>query len=304
MKERSIVWRRRGAQLAACGWFLLAATSQDGLRAQALAPQQRIPLFNGRNIEAFDTWLADQGLNRDPRRVFTVVDQIDGAPAIRISGDGYGGLLSKQAFKRYKITVEFRWGLITWANRRQAARDSGFLLHCVGEPGNFENTFASPWMRSIEFQIIEGGVGDLLLLYGWDRAGEKLPTTLRMATRKDRDGEAVFDPDASTLEAVTAFRVNWWGRDVDWKDTLGFRGGADVDSPLGHWTLLEAYVFDGDVRFYVNGKLANEGFGSNLTEGKLLFQTEGAEIFFRKIQLDPLHAMPSRAAYTPSKSGP
>jgi hypothetical protein len=73
---------------------------------------------------------------------------------------------------------------------------------------------------------------------------------------------------------------------------------------LGHWTLLEAYVFDGDVRFYVNGKLANEGFGSNLTEGKLLFQTEGAEIFFRKIQLDPLHAMPSRAAYTPSKSGP
>ena len=38
----------------------------------------------------------------------------------------------------------------------------------------------------------------------------------------------------------------------------------------------------------VNGKVANEGRGSNLTRGKILFQSEGAEVFFRNMELRPL----------------
>jgi hypothetical protein len=38
----------------------------------------------------------------------------------------------------------------------------------------------------------------------------------------------------------------------------------------------------------VNRKVVNEGLRSSLTEGKILIQSEGAEIFFRRIDLEPL----------------
>ena len=45
-------------------------------------------------------------------------------------------------------------------------------------------------------------------------------------------------------------------------------------------------VSDGDhVTYWVNGTLVNEGTHASLTRGKILFQSEGAEVFFRRIEL-------------------
>jgi hypothetical protein len=38
----------------------------------------------------------------------------------------------------------------------------------------------------------------------------------------------------------------------------------------------------------VNGKLANEGMDAFPASGKILFQSEGAEVFFRNIKIYPL----------------
>ena len=38
----------------------------------------------------------------------------------------------------------------------------GVLIHAQGRMGNTGKDFNGPWLRSIEFQIIEGGVGDIL----------------------------------------------------------------------------------------------------------------------------------------------
>jgi hypothetical protein len=46
---------------------------------------------------------------------------------------------------------------------------------------------------------------------------------------------------------------------------------------------------NGHVKQYVNGKLANEGTDAFPASGKILFQSEGAEVFFREIKLYPLH---------------
>jgi hypothetical protein len=45
---------------------------------------------------------------------------------------------------------------------------------------------------------------------------------------------------------------------------------------------------DGKVWQYVNGKLANEGTDAFPASGKILFQSEGAEVFFRNIKIYPL----------------
>ena len=81
---------------------------------------------------------------------------------------------------------------------------------------------------------------------------------------------------------------------MDWQDRLGFRGRQDVESPYGEWTRLEV-IADGDrVTNVVNGKVVNEGIRSSLTEGRILLQSEGAEIYFRRIDVEPLTARAER----------
>ena len=38
----------------------------------------------------------------------------------------------------------------------------------------------------------------------------------------------------------------------------------------------------------MNGKLANEGTNADPAQGKILFQCEGAEVFFRKMKIAKL----------------
>ena len=253
----------------------------------AITPTTTIRLFDGKSLDNFEPWQQDNHQN-DPDRVFTVVDQVDGAPAIRISGQHWGGIITKSAYRDYKLVAEFRWGLLTWGQRKDRARDSGILLHCQGRPGSSQKDFNGPWMRSIEFQMIDGGVGDIILVGGYADNGELLRPVLKAKTRKDRDGETVFDPDGQP-NTYSSSRVNWWGRSEDWADKLGFRGPADVEHPGGQWNHLEAIVDKGNLSYYVNGRLVNQGFDGSLTEGRLLFQSEGAEVYFRRIDLQPLH---------------
>ena len=83
-------------------------------------------------------------------------------------------------------------------------------------------------------------------------------------------------------------RVNWQYRDPAWKDQLGFRGPKDVEKPVGQWNLVEAIVDGGNLTFFLNGVKVNEARDGVFTWGRLLFQSEGAEIFFRRIELHPL----------------
>src|SRR4051794_38150907 len=126
------------------------AAPQDTAVIRPIGP---IALFNGHDLSGFDTWLVDHH-ERDPDRVFSVVDQIDGAPAIRISGQRWGGIATRDRYADYHLVVEFRWGLLTWGERTRAARDSGVLVHGSGQLGNTGRDMNGPWLRSIEAQVI------------------------------------------------------------------------------------------------------------------------------------------------------
>ena len=253
-----------------------------------IQPEETIVLFNGKDLSGFRTWLSDDH-REDPSGVFTVVDQIDGARAIRVSGEKFGGFSTRDSYRDYHLIVEFRWGLTTWGIRQNLTRDSGVLLHCQGPDGNTRADFNGPWMRSVEAQIIQGGVGDIILIAGYNRAGEKLDPELTIPVSRDRDGEPYYDPEAAP-ETFRAFaRINWYGRDPDWKDELDFRGIQDVESAVGEWTRMEVIARGDELTYLVNGRVVNRGFKSSLTAGRILFQSEGAEIYFRRIELHPLN---------------
>lgn len=269
---------------------LLVALSQAPLpvlgQTEPIIPTETIQLFDGHDLQAFYTWLEDRGTD-DPLQVFTVVDQIDGARAIRISGEEWGGLVTRNSYSRYHLVVEFRWGLVTWGERRNATRDSGILFHCQGPDGNTRSDLMGPWMKSIEAQIIQGGVGDFILVGGHDSAGNLTTPSVVAKASRDRDGEVIYDPEGES-ERFERGRINWAGRDPDWEDRLDFRGRHDVESPVDQWTRLEVIVADNTITNIVNGKVVNRVSNPDIAHGKILIQSEGAEIYFRKIELHPL----------------
>ncbi|HUR59579.1 MAG TPA: DUF1080 domain-containing protein [Opitutaceae bacterium] len=252
--------------------------------APAITPREVIAIFNGKDLSNFTTWNTKTG-KEDPERVFTVVDQIDGAPAIRCSGKYFGGILTRERYANYRFVAEFRWGLATWEPRKDRARDAGILFHCHGEEGNYTKAFNGAWMRSVEFQIIEGGTGDIILVGGYER-GQELPIVPTLKT-KVTPGTNRWNPNGEARE-FTKGRIDWLRRDPDWKDVLGFRGKADAEKPVGEWNRIEAIVDGGNMTYFVNGEKVMEGWEGSFKEGRILVQSEGAEIFFRKIELHPL----------------
>ena len=275
------------ARLALLSAILLGCLHAQPAPASAITPKEKIVLFDGqtkKDLSAFYTWLRNHG-RKDPDQVFTVVDQIDGAPAIRISGQHWGGIVTHENYTNYKLVAEFRWGNVTWNPRADRARDSGILLHGQGEDGNAAKDFNSPWFRSVEYQIIEGGTGDIILVNGFDRGSDQASGPRLIATVAANGKN--WDPQGTPKE-FTRSRIDWQFRDLGWKDVLGFRAAKDVEKPVGQWNRIEALCREGDVTYFLNGVKVMEGRNGTYKAGKLLFQSEGAEIFFRRIELHPL----------------
>ncbi len=62
----------------------------------------------------------------------------------------------------------------------------------------------------------------------------------------------------------------------------------DAEKPNGEWNTVEV-VCDGDkITNIVNGVVVNEGTKASETRGRILLQSEGAEVFYRNVELTPL----------------
>ena len=227
--------------------------------------------FNGKDLTGFYTYLHDHKYD-DPDGVFSVRDGL-----LVISGKELGGLTTRQEYGDYHLVAEWKWGGKTWPPRVDKARDSGILLHCVGPDG----AYGGHWMESHECQIIEGGCGDFIMV-----SGQHKPS-LTCEARVGADGQPHFEKGAKAVTRDSG-RFNWWGRDPAWKDEIGFRGRRDVEKPAGEWNRMEVICAGATITNIVNGYVVNLGTKSSLTRGKLIFQSEGAEILFRKIEIRPL----------------
>ncbi len=157
------------------------------------------------------------------------------------------------------------------------------MLHCVGADGAVDGL----WLESIECQMIEGGTGDLIPVK--DKNLPKLTVESEMRPTgigAKKKNEPYYKPGGTPVEFQR--RVNWFGRDPEWKDVKGFRGAKDVEKPVGQWNRLEC-ICDGDkITVLLNGRPINVATKCSHTKGKILFQSEGAEVFFRTIEIRPL----------------
>ena len=247
-----------------------------------------IPLFNGRDLSGWDTYIGPDlndsgkaisepiGLNKDPRKVFTVVN-VNGENLIRISGENWGAISTVQEFENYHLQLQFKWGELKWGQKKNKNRDSGLLYHSVGKYG----ADYGAWMRSQEFQIEETNTGDY-----WGVAGgmADIPVTKKSETEYDYDPRGAF---------ITFKEGGKQGRRC-------FKSSA-AENPTGEWNTLDLYCWVDTSVFVVNGtvvmilyhqKQLENGQALPLTRGKIQIQSEGAEVFYRGIQIQSIKELP------------
>jgi hypothetical protein len=251
-----------------------AQTASETLKSNNLVRQQTIPLFNGKNLDGWYTYLKKQGRDKDPDQVFKVEKK-----QIHISGYEYGCITTDKEYEDYDLEMEFKWGDKTHEPRVTAARDNGLLIHSQGKDG----AFSGNWMYSIECQIIEGGTGDFLVV---GDGSDTFSITCPVAPEK-QGGAYIYQPGGENV-TINKGRINWFARDPSWKDVKDFRGSKDVEKPVGKWNKIRVIAMDDDIYFYLNGVLVNRAMRVKPTVGRIQIQSEGAEMFVRKVQLTPL----------------
>ncbi|MBN1951308.1 MAG: DUF1080 domain-containing protein [Bacteroidales bacterium] len=255
-------------------------------------------LFNGKDLSGWDTYLGvpdssqevpglerneqglytdSLGLNYDPLNIFSVVEE-DGKPAIRIDGYVWGALITKEEYEDYHLHLEYKWGGLKHPPREKLERNSGICYHSVGDYGVYW-TF---WMRSFELEIKETALGDFY------RVDEVYAT---IETRVD-----------TTL--ITPPRVRWEadGFPVTLNtNTYMVRAARDLEKDYGEWNAIDLYVLADTAMHYINGELVMvatalqqqiNGDKVPLTRGKIQLQSEGAEIFYRDIRIEPIDELP------------
>lgn len=260
------------------GSFIIGGcgTTKSKSSASTVSKSKSITLFNGQNLDGWYKFVKGRGRDIDPKNVFSVEKGL-----IHISGEEYGCITSNEEYSNYKLTVEFKWGPKTFAPRVDRARDGGILLHSIGADGGYSGT----WMYSIECQIIEGGTGDFLVV---GDGSKKFSLTSNVAPKNG--GKANVYLAGGQPLTINGGRIDWFARDPEWKDVLGFRGKNDVEKPVGQWNKVECVVIGDKVSAYLNGVLVNEAYHVSPTKGKIQIQSEGAEMFVRKVEIVPLTA--------------
>ncbi len=267
------------------------------------------PLFNGKDLPAPHHYLGTPdasvdvpGLKRDslgnylespgwddPLHVFSVVN-LDGEPAIRISGEIIGGLVLTDSLSNYHLRLKFKWGNIKWSWMEGRPKDGGILYH--------QRKGASH-----EFQIHEGDVGSYWSMRSvcdipaeWTRdippAIVKAKPYLTPLVSTLTDSMLIFNPDAPL------HHFSGDGGPKAWQIVIA---NPYNENPPGEWNTLELICWKNNAVHIVNGKVnmivlnafyRKDGELFPLESGRLTLQSEGAELFFKDIEYKKLDKAP------------
>jgi hypothetical protein len=282
--------------------FILAGLMLANVAVAADDPWQ--PLFNGKDLTGWEThmkipdpawnvpgmkrdangnYTQPMGKNFDPLKVF-LVENVDGRPAIHISGQGFGAMMTTGTFANFHLRLQVKWGESRWGYKAHVARDSGLLYFCHGDPG----AMWGAWPYCLEFQIQEHDMGDVYAL------GTQVTVPARIQKNPDGSDSYLYDPKGEP----TLF--------VD-KKPVGFRciKLVDAEKPKGEWNTLDLICYNGDSIHVVNGQVVMRLHNAQrldgaapapLASGKISLQVEGAEVFYRDVEIQPITNIPPEFA--------
>jgi Domain of Unknown Function (DUF1080) len=258
-----------------CTSWAQSASQAEGKPAAAAgqAAEPWVPLFNGRNLDGWYTFLQKHGKNSDPDRVITIEDgtihlykhAADGSNVVM----GYIGTTKEYA--NYHLRFQYRWGTKKFEPRFKMKRDAGLYYHILGAD--------AVWPRALQFQIEETNVGDLIALHG-----------LTVDTWIDPKTKSAEIPTYQSPANGGEPRV-LGGRGIAYQRHLA--GEFEVDG----WNTVEVIARGDSTVHILNGHVVNQGGNVRLTDpakpettrpiksGRIALEIEAAEIFFRNVEM-------------------
>jgi hypothetical protein len=165
-------------------------------------------------------------------------------------GEPRGHLISDAVYQNYKLTVEYRFA--------GKAGNCGVLVH-ASTPRALSKMFP----QSIEVQMFSGNAGDFWCIQ-----------------------ENIEVPDMEKRRPKKNPEQNFGGGEKDARRILNLTDNSE--KPVGEWNTMVIEAKGKGIRVWVNGDLVNEGFNCTAEKGRIALQAEGAEVEFRKLELEPL----------------
>jgi hypothetical protein len=164
------------------------------------------------------------------------------------TGAPVGTLITKESFTNFRLLVEWRWAPGTIVTKEKTP-NSGVLLRINGEMRQIP--------RAVEAQLRSGDAGDVYGFWGMKVTGD--PARARSATANPVLG-----------------------------DMTGVSKATGAENPVGEWNRYEIVLDGTKLEVSVNGKKVNEATVAEVLAGPIGLQSEGGEIHFRKVELQPL----------------
>jgi hypothetical protein len=269
-------------------------------------------IFDGKTMNGWYTYQNQAGKNAD-NGVFKIENgsfHILDFPAGTTGLETTGCLLTADEYSYVRVRLQYKWGTKMFARggaagggraaagggaaapaaapgpgrggATPAKKDAGFLYYFFGED--------RVWGNNIEFQIQEGDTGDL-----WLNGATSITATISNPSDPPPAQFTLTGGSPHTLMGSVPPGTNRPGG-VQAQRVLKYADWEDADG----WNTLEAVLDGQDVHYYVNGHLVNEARDAKrrdpqdpekwipLTSGKFCLQAEGAEVWYRNIQIKPI----------------
>jgi hypothetical protein len=216
------------------------------------------------------------GYNKNEANEFSVEIK-NGEPVLKITGEIYGCLYTKQEFENYDLKLKYKWGTKKWIPRINEDKDSGLLYHSQGKCGV---DYWRTWMLSQEFQIVEKSTGDY-----WSQS------TSQADIKATKSTNYRFDPNGKLLTFGSGLAIG------------NFCQASENMEKVGDWNEIELITVGDKSLHIVNGKVVNvllnskfkeNGILKPLVKGKLQIQSEAAEVYYKDILIRPISKIPAK----------
>lgn len=164
-------------------------------------------------------------------------------------GTPRGHLISDKSYENYRLTVEYRF--------TGKPGNCGVLVH-----SSTPRVLYGMFPKSIEVQMQSGHAGDFWCI------GENIEVPNMKQRRPKKEGQ------------------KYGGSKGDARRILNLTD--DSENTLGEWNTMVIECQADEVKVWVNGTLVNHGTKSTASKGQIALQAEGAEVEFKKVELEPL----------------
>lgn len=196
-----------------------------------------------------------------------------------------GYIVTEKEYANYHLRFQYKWGTKKFASKIDAKRDAGLLYHVIGKDG--------VWPKSVECQIQEGDTGDIFTV------NTRVTTTVDPIST-NRISNVVTNSNTGIVK--TNYNTQPVFKDASEGGVPIIQGVSDSirrvkrnpENEKDGWNTVEVIVRGDSSTHIINGKVNNkilhleqmvDGKWVPLTKGKILLQQEGAEVFYRNIEI-------------------